>query len=87
MENVQEIISLKLTEGEGGKQPAGKIIWEQILEAILDLPTKNWVQSLGQEDLLEEEMATYSTILAWKIPCTEEPSGLQSMGSQRIGYK
>ena len=42
------------------------------------------VQSLGQEDLLEKGMATYSSILAWKIPWTEEPQGLQSMGSQRV---
>ena len=42
------------------------------------------VQSLGQEDPLEKEMATHSTMLAWKIPWTEEPGGLQSMGSQRV---
>ena len=42
--------------------------------------------SLGQEDPLEEEMATHSSILAWKIPWTEEPRGLQCMGSQRIGH-
>ena len=42
-----------------------------------------WVQSLGQENPLEEEMATHSSILAWRIPWTEEPGGLQSMGSQR----
>ena len=49
------------------------------------LPTtwENWVRSLGWEDLLEKEMATHSSILAWKIPWTEEPGGLQSMGSQR----
>ena len=40
------------------------------------------VKSLGQEDLLEKEMATHSSILAWRIPWTEEPSGLQFMGSQ-----
>ena len=40
------------------------------------------VQSLGQEDLLEKEMATHSSILAWKSPWTEEPGGLQSVGSQ-----
>ena len=40
------------------------------------------IQSLGWEDPLEKEMATYSSILAWKIPWTEEPQGLQSMGSQ-----
>ena len=44
------------------------------------------VQSLGQEDPLEKEMATHSNILAWKIPWMEEPGGLQSMGSQRIGH-
>ena len=46
------------------------------------LPTmqETWVQSLGQEDLLEKEMATHSSILAWKNPWTEEPGGLQSMG-------
>ena len=43
------------------------------------------VQSLGREDPLEEEMATHSSILVWKISWTEEPGGLQSMGSQRIG--
>ena len=42
------------------------------------------VQSLGQEDPLEKGMATYSSILAWRIPWTEEPDGLQSVGSQRV---
>ena len=44
------------------------------------------VQPLGWEDLLEEEMATHSSILAWEIPWSEEPSGLWSTGSQRVGY-
>ena len=45
-----------------------------------------WVQSLGQEDLLEKEMAIYSSILAWRIPWTEEPGELYSpWGSQRVG--
>ena len=44
------------------------------------------IHSLGQEDALEEEMATHSSILAWGIPWTEEPGGLQSMGSQRVGH-
>ena len=44
------------------------------------------VRSLGQEVPLEEEMATHSSILAWKIPWTEEPGGLPSMGLQRIGH-
>ena len=43
------------------------------------------VQSLDQEDLLEKEMANHSSILAWKIPCTEEPGRLRSMGLQRAG--
>ena len=45
-----------------------------------------WVQFLGWEDPLEEKMATHSSILAWKIPWTEETSGLQSMGQQRAGH-
>ena len=44
------------------------------------------VQSLGWEDPLETEMATHSSILAWKIPWTQGPTGLQSMGSQRVGH-
>ena len=44
-----------------------------------------WVQPLGQEDLLEKGMTTHSTILACRIPWTEQPGGLQSMGSQRVG--
>ena len=43
-----------------------------------------WVQSLGREDPLEEEVATYSSIIAWEIPRTEEPGGSQSTGSQRV---
>ena len=43
-------------------------------------------ETLGQEDPLEKEMATHSSILAWKIPWTEEPGGLQSMGSPRVGH-
>ena len=46
---------------------------------------ETWVQSQGWEDPLEKEMATHSSILAWRIPWTEEPGGLQSMGSQRVG--
>ena len=44
------------------------------------------VPSLGQENPLEQEMATYFSVLAWKIPWTEEPGGLQTMGSQRITH-
>ena len=45
-----------------------------------------WVQSLGQEDPLENGMATHSSILAWRIPWTEEPGGLWSKGLQRVGH-
>ena len=47
---------------------------------------ETWVRSLGQEDPLEKEMATHSSNLAWIIPWTEEPGGLQSMGSQRVRH-
>ena len=47
---------------------------------------ETWVRFLGQEDLLEKEMATHSSTLAWKILWTEEPGRLQSMGSQRVGW-
>ena len=59
-----------------------------VAQIVKHLPTmrETWVQSLGWEDLLEKEMATHSSILAWEIPWTEEPGGLQSMGSQRDGH-
>ena len=47
---------------------------------------KTWVGSLGQEDPLEEEMATHSSVLAWKIPWTEKPDGLQSIEQQRVRH-
>ena len=47
---------------------------------------ETWVRSLGWEDLLEKEMATHSSIPAWRIPGTEEPGRQQSMGSQRVGH-
>ena len=57
-------------------------------QRVEHLPTmwETRVQSLGWEDLLEKEMATHSSILAWKIPWMEEPGGLQSMGLQRVGH-
>ena len=48
--------------------------------------TGDWVRSLGQEEPLEKAMAPHSSTLAWKIPWTEEPGRLQSMGSQRVGH-
>ena len=55
-----------------------------VSQMVKNLPAMReaWVRSLGWEDPLEEEMATHSSILAWRIPWTEEPGGLQSMGSQ-----
>ena len=55
---------------------------------VKNLPTmyKTWVQSLGQEDPLENRMTTHSSILAWKTPWTEEPKRLQSMESQMVGH-
>ena len=57
-------------------------------QTVQRLPTmrKTWVQSLGREDLLETEMATHSSTLAWGIPWMEEPGGLQSTGSQRVRH-
>ena len=56
----------------------------QLAQMVKNQPTMlaTWVQALGQEDPLEKEMATHSSILAWRIPWTEEPGRLQSMGSQ-----
>ena len=59
-----------------------------VAQMVKRLPTmwETWVQFLGREDLLEKEMVTHSSILAWKIPWTEEPGGLQFMGSQRVRH-
>ena len=59
-----------------------------VVQSVKDLPDvqETQVQSLGWEDPLEKEMTTHSNILAWKIPWTEEPSGLQFMGSQTVGH-
>ena len=59
-----------------------------VAQTVKRLPTmrETWFQSLGWEDLLEKETATHSSILAWKIPWTEEPGRLQSMGSRRVGH-
>ena len=59
-----------------------------VAQIVKNLPAvqETWVQSLGQEDLLEKGPATHTNINAWRIPWTGEPGGLQSMGSQRVGY-
>ena len=57
-------------------------------QAVKRLSTirETWVRALGREDPLEKEMATHSSAIAWKIPWTEEPGRLKSMGSQRVGH-
>ena len=57
----------------------------QVVKNLLAMQ-ETWVLSLGQEDPLEEGMATHSSILAWRIPWTEETGRLQSMGSHRVGH-
>ena len=64
-------------------------LWTSLTaQLVKNLPAmqKTWVRFLGWEDPLEKEMAIHSSTLAWKIPWTEEPGGLQSMGSQRVGH-
>ena len=59
-----------------------------VTQMVKNLPAvqETWVRSLGLEDPLEKEMATHSNVLPWRIPWTEEPGGLQSVGSQRDGH-
>ena len=63
-----------------------RVLAAHIVQSVKNLPAvqETWVWSLGREDPLEKEIATHSSILAWKIPRTEEPGGLQSMGLQRV---
>ena len=66
-----------------------KFFWASLVaQLVKNLPAVQGtqVQSLGWEDSLEKEMATHSSILAWKIPWTKEPGGLQSMGLLRVGH-
>ena len=62
--------------------------WLKVAKTVKGLPTmrETRVLSLGQEDPLQKEMVAHSSTLAWKIPWTEEPGRLQSMGSQRVGH-
>ena len=65
--------------------PCSVFAWASLLaQSVKHLPAvqETWLQSLGQEDPLQKEMAAHSSILAWKIPWTEEPGGLKSVGSQ-----
>ena len=68
-------------------QWAAKILRASLMVQMVKSAPSRWetrIQSLGQEDPLEEGMVTHSSILAWQIPQAEEPGGLQSMGSQRV---
>ena len=63
--------------------------WASLVAQMVKNPSamqETQVQCLGWKDLLEEDMATHSSILTWRIPWTEKPGGLQSIGSQRVGY-
>ena len=72
----------------GDDIPFNLIIWASLVaQTVKRLPAmlETWVRFLGREDPLEKEMAIHSSTLAWKIPWTEEPDRLQSMGLQRVG--
>jgi len=82
------ILGLKSFPGEGIGYSL-QYSWASPVTQIVKNPPamwETWVQFLSQKDPLEEGMATLSSILAWRILWTEEPSGLQSMGSQRVGH-
>ena len=74
--------------GEGIGYPLQYSWASLVAQLVKNLPAmwETWVQPLGCEDLLEKGMATHSSILAWEIPWTEEPGGLESMGSQRVRH-
>ena len=64
----------------------GNVVAQTVKNLSSMQETQMWIQSRRREDLLEEEMAAHSSILAWRFPQTEEPGGLQSMGSQGVGH-
>ena len=81
-----QLILLKM--GNKRKESSIYFAFPIVTQTVKNLPAmrETQVQSLGQADLLEKEMATHSSILAWRIPWTEEHGGLQSMGSQRVRH-
>ena len=87
--NLEPIKQSEVRQKEKDKYHVLMHIWTSLVAQMVKcLPTmqETWAQSLSGEDLLEKEMATHSSILAWKIPWMEEPGRLQSMGSKRIGH-
>ena len=73
-----------LREYSSSSTPSASVVAETVKNPPAVRETR--VQSLGGEDPLEKGMVTHSSVLAWRIPWTEEPGGLQSMGSQRVGH-
>ena len=72
-----------ITVGQNTLSPTALVV-----QTVKNLPAvwETWIRSLGQQDPLEKGMATHSSILAWRIPGTEEPGGLPSMGSHRVRH-
>ena len=88
MGDLGSIPGLGRSPGEGIGYPL-QYSWASLVAQLVKNPPviwETWVQSLGWEGPREESMATHASILAWRIPRTEEPGGLQSMGSQRVGH-
>ena len=79
------VILSKLLNFSGSYPLHGVSLVAQMVKSLPEMQRPR-VQFLGREDPVEKEMATYSSILAWKIPCMEEPGSLQSMGSERVGH-
>ena len=77
---------IKNKQSETWKQPHDDVLTYNLRTFLVAWNQETQVWSLGQEDPLEKGMETHSSILAWWIPWTEEPGGLQSMGSQRVGH-
>ena len=80
---------MKLAPGKHGLHLKTGFTWTSLVaQTVKRLSTmrETWVRSLGWEDPLEKEMAIHSSTIAWKVPWTEEPGRLQSMGSQRVGH-
>ena len=84
--DLSSIPGLGRSPGEGIGYPLQYLWASLVTQLVKNLPPmqETWVPSLGEEDPLEKGMATHSSILAWRIPCTEESGVLQSMGSQRV---
>jgi len=82
---VQDSSIQRFSSLAGSSQTNGVLLIAQSVKNLSAIQ-ETWVRFLGWEDMLEKEMETHSSILAWRIPWTEEPGRLQSMGSQRVGH-